>query len=110
MSDGGAHIQVKPLDPLLHVLPHVVEIAEVDEALELVVFQQGAREIVVGSQHIVQAPRIPTSSSSDRAPPAADNSLAPASVTLMADCAGGEVQFDRRTGRPTEANCRLKCA
>lgn len=53
MSDGGGpHIQVKPLDPLLHVLAHVVEIAEVAEALELVVFQQGAEGIVVGSQHI----------------------------------------------------------
>jgi hypothetical protein len=28
----------------------------------------------------------------------------------MADCADGEVQFDRRTGKPTEANCRLECA
>jgi hypothetical protein len=53
---------------------------------------------------------IVTSSSSDRALAPADNSLAPAGVTLMADCADGEVQFDRRTGKPAEANCRLECA
>jgi len=51
------------------------------------------------ASNIKQAQLRETSSSSDTAPPAADSSLAPARVTLMADCAGGEVQFDPPHGQ-----------